>query len=191
MNEKLIAETFKHIPTLETSRLCLRRMKPSDAEDVFDYASRPETSKYLLWYPHEDLSYTKKYLKYIDKRYSQGAFFDWAVVEKNSGKMIGTCGFSKIDVNHERGEVGYVLNPDFHRKGYAPEAASAVLRFGFEVLGLHRIEVRFMIENTASRKVAEKLGMSFEGEERESMLVKGRYRTIGISSILKNEFEKQ
>ena len=190
MNEKLIAEIFKNIPTVETERLTLRRIKISDAEDVFAYASRPETSKYLLWYPHEDIHYTKKYLKLIDKRYSQGAFYDWAVVDKESGKMIGTCGFTKIDAAHDRGEIGYVLNPDFHRKGLAPEAAEAVLRFGFEILGLHRIEVRFMIENTASRKVSEKIGMTFEGEERESMLVKGHYRTIGISSILKNEFKK-
>ena len=64
----------------------------------------------------------------------------------------------------------------------------AVLAFGFERLALHRIEARFMEGNEASLRVMEKVGMHFEGYRREAMLVKGTYRTIGYSSILRHEY---
>jgi RimJ/RimL family protein N-acetyltransferase len=102
--------------------------------------------------------------------------------------MIGTCGFTRFDFPNDSAEVGYVLNPDYHGRGYATEAAGCVLRFGLERLGLHRIEARFMEGNEASLRVMQKLGMSLEGYRRESMLVKGQYRTIGVCSILQEEF---
>jgi ribosomal-protein-alanine N-acetyltransferase len=71
------------------------------------------------------------------------------------------------------------------------EAARRILQFGFQVLGLHRIESRFMIENDPSRRVMERLGMTFEGVRRSAMLVKGLYRDIGICSILANEFRAE
>lgn len=55
---------FAKIPTLETERLILRRMKPSDSEDMFEYASRPEVSEYLLWLPHTTQRFTKNYLHF-------------------------------------------------------------------------------------------------------------------------------
>ncbi|MBR2353528.1 MAG: GNAT family N-acetyltransferase, partial [Clostridia bacterium] len=110
-----------------------------------------------------------------------------AVVEKESGRMIGTCGFTRFDFPHNGAEIGYVLHPDFHGKGYATEAAARVVRYGFETLGLHRIEAKFMQGNDASLHVMEKLGMRLEGYRRDGMLVKGTYRTIGICSILSGE----
>ena len=71
------------------------------------------------------------------------------------------------------------------------EAAKRVLQFGFSVLGLHRIEARYMVENTPSRQVMKKLGMTFEGVKRSSMLVKGLYRDIGTCAILANEFRAE
>jgi ribosomal-protein-alanine N-acetyltransferase len=127
-------------------------------------------------------------LRYIQKRYALGEFYDWAVVDRESGRMIGTCGFTRFDPPHNVGEIGYVLNPEFHGRGIGFEAASRVLRFGFEVLELHRIEVKFMEGNLASLRLAEKLGMQFEGYRRDGMLVKGSYRTIGSCAILADEF---
>ena len=178
------------MPILSTDRLTLRPMRVADAEDMFDYARREDVTTYLLWSPHPAKSYTEDYLRYLQGRYALGEFYDWAVVEKESGKMIGTCGFTRFDFPHDSAEIGYVLNPDYHGLGYGTEAASRVIRFGFEVLNLHRIEARFMQGNEASLHVMEKLGMQFEGYRRDAMLVKGSYRTIGVSAILQDEFEK-
>lgn len=188
MNREEILQRFSNMPTLKTERLTLRPLRVSDAEDMYRYAKNGDVTTYLLWQPHPSLSYTEQYLRYIEKRYRLGEFYDWAVVDNQSGRMIGTCGFTRFDFPHDVGEIGYVLSPEFHGRGLGTEAAERVLRFGFEELRLHRIEVKFMQGNSASMHVAEKLGMTFEGYRRDGMLVKGSYRTIGMSAILAEEF---
>ncbi len=188
MEREKLYKIFSDIPMLETERLVLRGMRGQDAEDMYEYASRSEVTEFLLWSEHKSLSYTKEYLKYIESRYSVGDFYDWAVTLKDSGKMIGTCGFAKIDTVNNSAELGYVLNPSYHKKGIAKEAAEAVIRFGFERLGLNRIEARFMEGNAPSLRVMEKLGMSFEGFEREAVFVKGSYKTVGKCALLSKNF---
>ena len=190
MTKEMLILTFSNIPTLKTERLILRKMLVSDAPDMFDYARRADTSRYLVWSPHESISHTKAYLKFVNERYRAGDFYDWAVTLRDSGKMIGTCGFTRIDTTHHVGEIGYVINPDYHRQGLAAEAASAVIKFGFEELDLSRIEARFLRENEASLKVTKKLGMTLEGYLRDNIRVKGKTCTVGISSILKSEYKK-
>ena len=191
MKKEAICRIFSHMPELQTERLILRRMRVSDAEDMYHYAHRPEVTRYLLWSPHPDIYHTQDYLRYLATRYAAGTFYDWGVIFKQNGRMIGTCGFTTIDCAHDAAEIGYVLNPDYHGMGIATEAVEAVLAFGFDKLLLHRIEARFMEGNDASLRVMEKVGMRFEGWRRESMLVKGSYRTIGYSSILFDEYAKR
>lgn len=190
MTRELLIHTFSNMPTLNTERLTLRRLLISDADDMFDYAHREETSRYLFWSPHKNIAHTKSYLKFVKDRYRAGDFYDWAIILKDSGKMIGTCGFTNIDLTHRRGEIGYVINPDYHRQGIAAEAAGAVVAFGFEDLELHRIEARFIKENEASFKVMKKLGMTLDGYLRDNIYVKGGYRTVGVCSILASEYKK-
>lgn len=190
MKLKTTVELFSKMPTLETERLILRKMRPSDRSDMFEYACLDDVTRYLLWQPHSDDEYTLQYLRYIESRYKSGSFYDWAVVLKDGGKMIGTCGFTRFDHESDCAEIGYVINPRYRGMGIAAEAAREVVRFGFERLALHRIEARFMYGNEASLRVMQKLGMKFEGYHRDAMLVKGSYRTIGVSSILRNEYEK-
>lgn len=188
MKKERVFEIFSNIPTLKTGRLSLRGMHPIDAEDMYDYAKRSEVTEYLLWRPHESLSYTKDYLAYIQNRYALGDFYDWAIIDRDSKRMIGTCGFARIDTANNSAEIGYVLNPDFRGRGYAAEAAEVVLRFGFEVLKLRRIEARFIKGNQASLRVMEKLGMSFEGYHKDSVYVKGSYHTVGYCAITCHEW---
>lgn len=190
MKRESICAVFSNMPDLETERLVLRPMQVSDADDMFRYASRRDVTEFLLWSPHPTKGYTEDYLRCIRARYRIGEFYDWAVVEKASGRMIGTCGFTRFDPPHNSAEIGYVLSPEYHGSGYATEAARRVIEYGFDELGLHRIEARFMKGNDASLHVMDKLGMTFEGYRRDGMLVKGKYRTIGTSSILKHEYDK-
>ena len=179
---------FSKIPTLETERLVLRRMMLDDLDDVFEYASQPEVPKYLLWYPHEDKSFTAQYLRIVDKKYKKNEFYDWAVTF--NGKMIGTAGFTSFDVLNNSAQIGYVLNKNYWGKGIASEAARAVITFGFEALGLNRIEAKFIPENNSSRRVLEKCGMKFEGSHHEAIRAKGRYLDIEIYAITRSEYEK-
>ena len=175
---------FTRIPTLETNRLTMRKILPSDCADMYNYSCLPETSRYLLWSPHANPRYTKKYLSFIQSAYRNETFYDFALVDKASGKMIGTCGFVRFDTANDSAEVGYVFNPSYRDQGYATEALCAVLDFGFSKLGLHRIEARFMKDNLASRRVMEKCGMYFEGICRDMLIIKGKYEDIGICAAI-------
>lgn len=191
MKKDLLYRLFSHIPTLETDRLTLRGMRVSDAPDMYEYARRPSVTEYLTWEPHTSVEETKEYLTYVGQRYRTGDFYDWSVVDKASGRMIGTCGFTSFNCPADSAEIGYVLNPAFQGKGLATEAVRRVLRFGFEELSLHRVEAHFILGNEASHRLMERVGMSFEGYARESMKIKGRYRTIGTCAILRGEFEEK
>ena len=184
MKKETVFKIFSNIPTIYTERLSLRAMHPIDAEDMFDYAKRPEVTKYLLWREHESISFTRDYLIYVGRRYALGDFYDWAIIDRESRKMIGTCGFTKIDTANNSAEIGYVLNPDFHRRGFGSEAVKRILKFGFEELKLNRIEARFMQGNEASLALMRSVGMTFEGEVRDMIKICGSYRSVGVCSVI-------
>ena len=177
---------FKKIPELTTKRLLLRKIEAKDLSDVYDYASNPEVSKYLLWSYHRSASYTKKYLKFIDKLYKKGDFFDWGIVF--DGKLIGTVGFSRIDVFNNAAEIGYVLNQKYWGRGIAAEAVGAILEFGFERLALDRIEAIFISDNVQSKRVLDKCGLHLY--KNDSMIIKGETRNVQIFYITKDEYEE-
>lgn len=188
MNRDELSRIFRNPPHLYTERVCLRKMMRSDSHDMYEYARRDEVTRYLLWDPHPSETYTYKYLSYLQSRYRSGDFYDWAVVMRDTYKMIGTCGFTRFNIESNSAEVGYVLNPDFWGLGIATEVVSEVVKFGFNELNLNRIEARYMEGNDRSRHVMEKVGMTYEGTSRESMHVKGTYVSIGVCAILRSEF---
>ena len=185
---KEYAKRFLKTPQLETERLILRKIKQSDAGDMFSYASLSCVTRYLSWSEHPDILHTKRYLAYLDTQYRAGRFFDFAIVDRASGRMIGTIGFVSFDETNAAAEAGYVLHPDFWGKGVMTEALSRLIRFGFEELSLHRIEASFMPANAASRRVMEKCGMTFEGIRRGARFVKGAYIDVGTCAILLEDF---
>ncbi len=191
MKKETIYRVFSHIPELTTQRLTLRRLSLIDVGDMYEYASRNDVAKYLTWHPHTDRTYTNEYLQYVATRYAAGMYYDWAIVYEPECKMVGTCGFTSFNFLADSAEVGYVLNPEYWGRGIMREALERVLQFGFETLGLHRIEARYVEENIRSRRVMEGVGMTFEGVLRDAMLVKGAHVSVGICSILRSEWEKR
>ena len=183
-----LSNLFKKIPDLPTERLLLRKIKVSDASDMFEYSKDPEVTRYLLWDPHDTVEHTRYYIAYLQDRYRDGKYYDWAIVHRESGKMIGTCGFSSISPEHRSGEVGYVLNPAFRGQGYTVEALAAVIDFAFRKMMLNRVEARCVDENASSERVMQKVGMTFEGVARSAMLVKGKYRDLKVYSIIRDEY---
>lgn len=188
MNREELSRIFKNPPHLYTKRSYLRKMMKSDSHDMYEYAKSEEVTRYLLWEPHSSEMYTYKYLSYLQSRYRAGDFYDWAVIMKDTYKMIGTCGFTSFNFEANSAEIGYVLNPDYWGRGIATEVVSEVVKFGFNELGVNRIEARYMEGNSKSRHVMEKVGMTYEGMHRESMHVKGSYVSIGVCAILRSEF---
>ena len=179
---------FKNIPQLSTDRLILRRMTLEDLKDVYEYASDPTVSEYLMWYPHKNIEYTKMYLRYLEKLYKKGKFYDWGIVFND--KLIGTVGFTSINLKTNVGEIGYVLNRSLWGKGIASEAVREVLKFGFSVLGFDRVEAIILPENKRSRALLTRCLFSFQEFRNASVLIKGMYRDVEVFSITKEQYFK-
>jgi ribosomal-protein-alanine N-acetyltransferase len=178
MNQHEIRHIFKNPPVLTTDRLILRMIQRDDYRDMYAYAHREEVTRYLLWSPHPSEEYTRFYVRNLQKFYRNGLFYDWAILLKSENRMIGTVGFTRLDSANHCGEIGYV------------EAAEAVLLFGFLRLNLNRIEARCMVENHASLRVMEKLGMKYEGTFRQLLLVKGKFVDVIVCAITKDQWQR-
>jgi len=188
MSQKNIRSLFVRPPVIEGKNLILRKIRPYDAKDMYEYSKDPEVSEYLLWRPHENLRYTSSYISYLQKQYRNAAFFDFAIELKENSKMVGTCGFTKINERDNSVEIGYVLSKKYWGRGIACEAVMLIMRYAFINLGINRVEAKYMLGNGRSRRLMERCGMSFEGVARGSVLHNGRYIDIGICSILRDEY---
>ncbi len=191
MDKESIINFFRDPPELETDRLLFRKLSRDDTRDMYEYSKDPKVTEYLLWNPHESPRYTHKYLSYIQTQYKNGCFFDWGLVYKPDIKMIGTCGFTKIDFENNSAEIGYVLNRGYWNMGLATEAAERIVSLGFLFFEFNRIEAKYFLGNTYSRKVMEDVGMTFEGIHRQAMFVKGEYLSVGVCAMLREDYLKR
>ena len=178
---------FSHLPILKTERLILRPLRMRDAEDLFAYAQDPEVSRHVLWDTHESIWDSRRFLRGAIRQYRRGQPGSFAIVLKDSGRMIGTIGFMWINVDYKSGEVGYSLGREYWNKGIMTEALREVVRFGFEDLGLNRIEAQHEVSNPASGKVMAHVGMQFEGILRQRIRNKGCYADVALYAILRGD----
>ncbi|MFN7249907.1 MAG: GNAT family N-acetyltransferase [Anaerobacillus sp.] len=179
---------YGNLPTLETERLILRKVTLNDVEDMYDYGSNGEVTKYVTWETHKTLSDSKGFVDFVLNQYENGKVAPWGIEYKETGKFIGTIDFVSWQVNHHVAEIGYVISPDYWGMGITTEAANEIIKFGFDNMDLVRIQARCFVENRGSERVMEKIGMSFEGIIRKGMFVKGKHQDLKMYSILKEEF---
>lgn len=146
---------------METERLILRAFTLEDAEDMYRYAEDERVGPMAGWAPHESVEETKDVIRLFVEEKDV-----WAIVLKETGQVIGSIGLHDRrpdpTIQHEsQREIGYVLSPDYWGNGYVPEAVQAMIRFGFEALGLERIWCGYFSFNDQSRRVVEKCGFTY------------------------------
>ena len=185
------AAYFSRLPVLETASLTLRPMVMSDAQDIYAYASDPEVARYVLWEPHQNLRDTRAYIRYIRSLYRNGFPSSWAVVLRETGRVIGSIGFMWTSAENRSAEVGYSLSRRYWNHGYATEALSAVLDSAFCSLNLNRIEAQRDQRNPASGRVMEKSGMLLEGVLRSRLMNKGEFIDVSLYAVLRRDWEKK
>ena len=176
-------ERFKNLPLLETGRLLLRYSKLSDAEDTFEYASDPEVTKYTFWRTHHSIEDSQQLLSWLTTE----DFACWAIMHKADRKVIGMCFLHSFNLQHRRAEIAFNLSRRYWRQGYATEAAHEMIRFAFRSWKLNRIEGTCMLDNIASARVMEKVGMTLEGVLRQHSYAKNRFHDLKLYSILRDE----
>lgn len=150
---------------LETERLILRPLSSEDIEAVYEYNQDYEVIKFmheLSVKPGEKFPREKTFdfLLTVDKEWKKENpdFFEFAVIDKSSDKLIGNISCYLND-NKKEGELGWILNRNYHGKGYATEAASALKEFCKNKLALKKIVARCDERNKASKRVMDKIGM--------------------------------
>jgi [ribosomal protein S5]-alanine N-acetyltransferase len=172
---------------LETDRLILRNYKDTDWERVHLYGSLSDFSQYDIWGPNT-IDDTKNFISASIKKSEKSPRyeFEFAIILKENSLLIGGCGIRR---DWERGSVanlGYAINPDFQSKGYATEAAKALISFGFNKLNLCVIYATCDTRNTASYKIMEKLGMKEVGHVKNHKKIRGHMRDSYCYEILRN-----
>jgi [ribosomal protein S5]-alanine N-acetyltransferase len=172
---------------LKSKRLILIQSDVSHASDLFSFWTDPEVSKFMNM---ESLSTQDEVIDMIEFTNQLAALnqsIRYTVFLKESNQIIGSCGFNYIDFGNERAEIGYDLGKEYWGKGFAFEAASALMNYWFHELGLNRLEARVVPENLRSIRLLNNLGFHFEGILRQSEKSNGGFIDVMVYSRLKTD----
>jgi RimJ/RimL family protein N-acetyltransferase len=181
---------FTPILPIRTQRLELRLLRTTDFADTFAYQSRQDVARYLYQEPRTAAEYEAILRSKIASTgfSAEGDRMNLAIVPHDVGHVVGDVMLLWASAANQQGEIGFVVHPDFHGRGYAHEAAEPLLGVGFDGLRLHRIYGRLDARNTASARVLEKLGMRREAHLVHNEFVKGEWTDELIYAILRTEW---
>ncbi|MEH7086952.1 GNAT family protein [Neobacillus drentensis] len=170
---------------LKTDRIYLREFQVGDWQEVHKYASQERVCRYQPWGPNslkESQSFVKQVL--VDSAIEPRTRYALAIINK---ELIGAGELNIRDIHNKKGEIGYIINPDYWGKGIATDVATLLIGFGFHQLKLHRIYATCDPRNIGSIRVLEKAGMTKEGRIRGDLLMKDGWRDSLLFSVLENE----
>jgi ribosomal-protein-alanine N-acetyltransferase len=176
----------REVATIDTPRLRLRAVRADDVEAIWAYGRDVEVARYVSWEPHRSKEDTRAFVASVLHAYTEGQTTQWGIEERSSGEFVGMVGLA-VNEAHRSAEVGYVLRRDRWGQGYVTEATKAAIAFGFDRLGLHRIQIRMRPENVGSWKVAERCGCRFEGITRAALFARGEPQDLMVWSVLRTD----
>ncbi|WP_374966774.1 GNAT family N-acetyltransferase [Lysinibacillus sp. RS5] len=169
---------------ITTERLVLRLFQTSDAETVATLCNNYNIYKSTLYLPFPySLDDALSWIEFHYDNFIEDFSYEFAVTDKETGDLFGTIGLSnKKDFN--QGELAYWIGEPYWGKGYATEAAQAIVQFAFEEKKLHKVFARYFSSNPASGKVMEKIGMKQEGILKDHVIKDGKYEDIVYYGII-------
>lgn len=156
---------------LETDRLILREILVSDAEAFFAMDNNPNVHRYLWNKPTQKIEETLEIITFVRKQYLDNGIGRFAIISKETKEFMGWAGlkFNTEMVNNKTNfyDIGYRLDEKFWGRGYASEASFAWVQYAFETLKIKTIEAATHIENVASNRILQKIGMQFTEQYQE------------------------
>ena len=179
---------FEFGEPLVTERLRLRLETEADIDDVFGWMSDPDVARYQLYEPRDRATVTERVREAaVTTRLAEdGDWIELGIEHVADSRVIGSIYFK---LGPDSGaEIGWALHRDYHRRGFAKEAASAVLELAFGRLELHRVVAELDPRNAASIRLCERLGMRHEAHFVENMWFKGEWADTGVYAILASEW---
>lgn len=172
---------------LETKRLILRKFTMDDVEGVYNnFATDKETTKYLSWEPHKDISETTELISRWISEYENGTYY-WAVELKETGEVIGSISGMNIDTKNSIITLGYCYGSKYWNKGYGTEVLRKVLEYLLLEAKFYLVEAYHSSENPASGRIMQKAGMKYDGTLRERRLHKDGTRGDRVYYSMKKE----
>ena len=178
-------------PVIQTRRLKLRPFVPLDAPDLQQLAGERDIAATTLTIPHPyEEGMAEEWIQAGRKLFKAGEGARFAITRSVDNQVVGAVGLAISSAN-QSAELGYWTGKPFWNRGYATEAARAVLSYGFADLGLARIHAGFMAKNAPSGSVLEKLGMQREGRLRKHVLKWGEFHDLVVCGILAEEFRPE
>lgn len=184
---------MNHIGTriIETERLILRPFVMADATAMYEnWASDPEVTKYVTWPPHSSVEVTRMLLWEWTDGYERPDRYNWGIVLKENGTLIGNISVVHLDEYVEACEIGYCMGKPWWGGGIMTEALKAVVDYLFENVGFNRICARHDPRNIGSGRVMQKAGMTYEGTLRQIYRNNTGICDAAYYSILRSEWRK-
>lgn len=186
-------DTNEPIPTLlelADRGLLLRSWRESDAPALVEAVqeSLVTVGRWLPWcHAGYDLAVAHGWIEHCRQGWADGEHYAFPIFEQDTGTLLGGVGFNQRNRMHRNANLGYWIRQSRHGEGIAVRAAALVARFGFEQLGLIRIEIVALPDNLASRRTAEKLGARYEGIARQRLLVNGRSCDAAMYALIPDD----
>lgn len=184
---KMSRKTIK-FPPLNTKRLLLREIELSDTKTLFNYWSDIEVTRYLNIDPFINMGQALNMMRLLKSLFIRKEGIRWVIVRKKDNAVIGTCGFNSWIKKSSRGEIGYELGREYWGNGYATEALAEIIKYGFNIMELNRIEAFAVPEAVRSINILKKFGFKKEGTLREYGHWNGQYWDENIYSLLKRDW---
>lgn len=184
-------EEFDSFPAINTERLILREIVMSDVDDIFAYFSDDEVTRYLDFNSISEAETIKRFVQRMSSGFKKKEIIRWAITLKDEDRLIGSCFLSDF-VEGSIGVLGYDLSRSYWNKGIMTEVLKSVIPFGFDVLGLVRIQAIVNPKNIASASLLRKMGFVEEGLLRKYEYHYDRedFNDVLMFSMLNEEYEK-
>lgn len=182
----MLALNFKEFPVLTTDRLVLREHSLLDASSLFKIRTNEKIMQFIDRERPKTLQDIEAFITSFNEGCKQGQHIAWVIsLKENPDQMIGSIGYWRTNFTNYRAEIGYMLHPDYWRKGIVSEALKATIDFGFEEMKLHSIQANINPGNDASRQILLKHGFVKEAYFKEDYYFNGKFLDSEIYSLLK------
>lgn len=175
------------VPAIETERLVLKLIDLEKAKQLLQVLSRDE---YCQFFGITDADYDRHTSRVAGSNHDFTSLVLFNIYDKATGDLAGSCNYHSWYVPHSKAEVGYVINEQYRNRGIAKEALAVILKYGFEEMGLNRVEAFISPKNTPSLKLVSHFGFTQEGLLREHYCKRGIIEDSACFSLLKREYFK-
>ncbi len=145
---------FKNLraPTFHTNRLFIRLIDPIDINGLYEVSKSSNVTRYLTFNPHKSIRQTRMVIENMLQSYFSGHSVNFAIIEKNLNKMIGSVSLT-FSMTNNSAEIGYILNDNFWNKGYMSEVIEKLIDISFTYYGLDTLFAKHILENEASKRI--------------------------------------